>query len=107
MAVNICFPFVGETVGGSHISTLLLLQNLAPDQFKPIIVLHRRGTLSEYLDKCGLSYEILPLRRCVGESNSILGHLRDIAASTPRIARFIAKRDIRLVHGNDGRICQT
>lgn len=46
--MNILFPFKGDSVGGSHISALLIVKNLDKN-FNPIVLLHQDGELSKYL----------------------------------------------------------
>ena len=48
---RVLYPFVGTTVGGSHISTLELIRNLPPDRYKAVILLFKNGLLARYLEE--------------------------------------------------------
>ena len=49
--IKILFPYTGETLGGSHISSILLSQNLPKKKYESIIFVHKKGILTDYLDK--------------------------------------------------------
>lgn len=104
---TICFPFIGDSVGGAHVSTVLLLENLDPHHYEPLVVVHECGPLVDYLERRGIPFEILPLRRYVGRSTDAGHHLLDIGSSLGPVVRFITSRGIDLIHGNDGRINMT
>ena len=105
--VRICFPFAGGVVGGSHISTLKLIQRLDRTQFTPIIVLHHGiGQVGELLRKEGLDFITLP-RRFLGKSSGVppLEGLRArMGALTDQwsLGRFLKANDVRIVHTNEG-----
>ena len=100
---RVCFPFVGDSVGGSHISAALLLRHLRPP-FEPLVIVHQEGPLSAYLDAEGIDYRLLPLRRLLGGSSRPSGHLRDLAATFGPIRRCIRDNGIAVVHPQDGRM---
>jgi len=103
---RVCFPFVGDTVGGSHLSALLLAQAL-PSPFTPCIVVHEQGPLSAYLDREGIAYHQLPLPRYVGRSRGLVRHVADIAASVWPVLDFLRQQEIALVNPQDGRMNMT
>ena len=104
---RICFPFAGGVVGGSHISTLKLIQRLDRTQFTPLIVLHHgAGQCAELLRKEGLEFITLP-RRFLGKSSGVpplegaralMGALTDQWS----LCRFLKSHDVRIVHTNEG-----
>lgn len=100
----ICFPFVGDTLGGSHISTVTLIRGLALEAVQPMIVVHEEGPVTAYLRDLGLGYRLLPLPRYVGRDHGLAGHLAALAASLPRLVRFLRRERIAAVHTNDGRM---
>jgi glycosyltransferase involved in cell wall biosynthesis len=102
--IRVCFPFVGDNVGGSHISALLLAAHLDHSRFEPIVVLHEEGLLPAYLRQQGLSYELVDMPRYMAPPYDSLRNLFAFAAQTWRIARFLRKRGIDIVHANDVRI---
>lgn len=100
----VCYPFVGDTIGGSHLSAITLIRNLPADSVRPLIVLHQDGPLAEHLRELGLAYRLLPLPRLVGRDRSIAGHLLSILATAPRLLAFLRREGVALVHSNDGRM---
>ena len=44
----VCFPFVGNLVGGSHISALGLIKRLDPARYRPLVLVqHREGEIAD------------------------------------------------------------
>ena len=100
--VVVCFPFVGDSVGGAQLSARLLIRNLRPP-FRPLVVVHRPGPLTQLFDDDGIPYRLAPLAPLVGESRGV-AHLVDIARTTLPVRRFLRREGVDLVHGQDGRI---
>ena len=103
-AARICYPFVGSSFGGSHISALSLIRNLDRARFEPLIVVHERGPVTQRLEAEGLDYELLPLPRYVGRDHSPFGHLCAILQTLPILYRFLRRNDVAAVHTNDARM---
>lgn len=102
---RICFPFVGDSIGGSHKSTILLIKGLLSNgEFQPIIVLHEKGPLAAYLDDQQLDYVVLPLPAYAGSVPKISRILISVIRVTGILLKFIKKNNISAVHGNDLRI---
>ena len=53
---SIAFPFVGDTVGGSHLSTLLLMRELPQLGFRAVALVHDDGLLITYLTSQGIEF---------------------------------------------------
>lgn len=102
--IRVCYPFVGNNVGGSHISTITLVRHLDPAEVEHLIVLHEEGLLPGFIQKQGLTFELVGIP---GFFQPPYWSLRNIAAllrQTSRIAKFIRKHRIDVVHTNDVRI---
>jgi glycosyltransferase involved in cell wall biosynthesis len=103
--MKILFPFVGDSVGGSHISTLELYSSLIDANIPAIIVLHRDdGPLSQYLSYRNISFSVLKSSRLAGESPNKLSIIIGIFANFFHFGRFIRANEIDIVHGNDLRV---
>ena len=103
--VRVCFPFVGDTVGGSHINTLLLIRNLDQGRFAPLIVLHEEGPLSKLLREQNIDYELLPnSTHPTGKRERRWRDVRNLIAAIPRCCGFLRSRQISIVHTNDLRM---
>lgn len=100
---RVCFPFVGDSVGGSHLSALLLIEHLRPP-FLPFVVVHERGPLTDHLDGVGIKYRMLPLPTYVGASKRNIGHVAAVARTAPLLWRFLRREGASIVHAHDNRM---
>ncbi len=108
---TVCFPFIGDDVGGSHISAIKLIQGLNRQRFNPIIVLHdETAELANLLTRKGLSFirapdvQLMQSRRMAGngqQGSSIWTYLTN---TLPKLRSFLRNHDVDIVHTNDGRI---
>ena len=69
--MKILFPFVGDSVGGSHRSILELYYQLRKKSIEPVFVLHEIGPLSDLLDGLNVQYEYIFIKHLAGESPNI------------------------------------
>ena len=103
--MKILFPFVGDSVGGSHISTLALYSLLIDENITVIIVLHEdNGPLSEYLRNKNIPFSILKSSKLAGESPNKLSIVIGVITNFVNFSKFIKIHGIDIVHGNDLRI---
>jgi len=103
--LKILFPFVGDSVGGSHISTLTLYSSLINDNIAAIIVLHEdNGPLSKYLRNKNIPFSILKSSKLAGESPNKLSIIIGIVTNFINFSKFIKIHGIDIVHGNDLRV---
>ncbi|MBT4764872.1 glycosyltransferase family 4 protein [bacterium] len=104
--MNILFPFVGDSVGGSHWSVINLFIELKTNKLiNPKIVLHiADGPLSKHLDKMGINYDILPLNNLAGQIPSLINISFYMLFNLPLVIKYIKNNNINIVHGNDLRV---
>ena len=103
--MKILFPFVGDSVGGSHISTLDLYSSLINKNITAIIVLHKdKGPLSEYLRNKNIPFYVLRSSKLAGEIPSKLSIITGVITNFFIFSKFIKTHKIDIVHGNDLRI---
>jgi len=102
--LRVLFPFVGDSVGGSHHSILELYSLLKKSNITPIFLLHNTGPLSQLLDSLNIKYEYVPVKYLAGESPSFLKITFGIIFNFFKLHNFIHKNKIDIVHGNDLRI---
>ncbi|GMN04240.1 glycosyltransferase family 4 protein [Erythrobacter sp. MTPC3] len=102
---TICYPFAGDSIGGSHISLLGLLENLDPGRFRILIVpeipdgkiARHFGAFEQLSDPARPSTSFTP-----DEAFNPRKYLKTLAGLPKRI-RFLRENGIDLVHSNDGR----
>jgi len=103
--LKILFPFVGDSIGGSHISTLELYSSLVDANIDAIIVLHIGcGKLAKYLRARNIPFYVLNSYKLAGENPKIFYIFFGIFANFISFSVFIKKHKIDIVHGNDLRI---
>lgn len=103
--MKILFPFVGDSVGGSHLSTLELYKILKENGHDVVISLHKRdGPLSKLLKKSNIEYIEIKTAYLAGESPNILMIFFGMISNILPFVKFIRKNNIDIVHGNDLRI---
>lgn len=102
-ALRVCYPFVGDSVGGSHISVLALIQGLPREQIRPVVIVHREGPLAEYLRALSVDFQNAPNVRIVSNGR-ILTQLGEMLGCVIPLARFLRRHRIDIVHTNDRRM---
>jgi glycosyltransferase involved in cell wall biosynthesis len=104
-ALKILFPFVGDSIGGSHLSTLELYKTLREHEYDVVVLLHKSdGPLSKLLKKSGVEYLEIKTVYLSGESPNIAMILYGMILNIPPFVKFILKNNIDIVHGNDLRV---
>ncbi len=106
---TVCFPFVGDIIGGSHISVSGLLRKLDRSRFRPLVLLqHDDGPVAGLLAEAGIAFERAPATPELehGQPVSIRTALR-LMTEAPRLARVLKSRGVDIVHSNDGRTLAT
>ncbi len=104
MKKNICFPFIGDSFGGSHKSSIIIIKELKRIGFNPIVIIHKRGILEEILRQDNIEYRYYPLNRFVGTSKSKIKNFWNICHNFFFITRILKKNKIDCVHTNDMRM---
>lgn len=103
--MRIVFPFVGDSIGGSHLSALALYSALKLRSYDTRIVLHdSRGSLASYLKKKDIRFDNLPLSDLAGTNSGILSVAESQLRCLYPIYKYIKENKIKIVHGNDLRI---
>lgn len=111
--IVIAFPFVGDDLGGSHISATSLIAGLDRAKFEPIVVLHKGGmVLEEHFKAHGLPVTFAPdvtvlSRSDGGNTPARLAAALRFPRTTARLARFLSDHKVDVVHTNDGQMHAT
>jgi glycosyltransferase involved in cell wall biosynthesis len=110
---RVVFPFIGDEVGGSHISAMKLIAGLDKTIIEPVIILHTSdGPLAKYFDALALPYLIAPRISVLSPRyrKPILTILRKALAypgDLRAMVRFLKQLKAKIVHTNDGQIHAT
>ena len=97
---KVCFPYAASAIGGSYLSSLLLIQNLRSRGYEPVIVLHEMGPFTDLLDESGVGYKHLPIRPGY-VPRRFTGGLNDMYRAFRPVSDYIAGNRIALVHTQD------
>lgn len=105
-ALRVLFPFVGDSVGGSHISAVELIRELPNHGVIPIVTLNTEGVMADYLYGRNIPYLVLKSSYCLTYAplKSQLGSLLTMVCP---LLKFIREHRIDIVHTNDARMHQT
>jgi glycosyltransferase involved in cell wall biosynthesis len=100
---TVCFPFIGHVVGGSHLSSLLLIDGLRERGVSTVVAVHRSGPLTDLLTERSVPWHVVPVPDWVW-SDSLPRHLGGLVASARSLRAFLREHGVSLVHTNDARI---
>ncbi|APG88677.1 lipopolysaccharide core biosynthesis mannosyltransferase LpcC (plasmid) [Sinorhizobium americanum CCGM7] len=102
---TVCFPFIGDFLGGSHLSALGLIRNLPKPLFAPLIVLHdTEGPVAELFRREGIDFEPAPVLNSLQRAGARNGTAAlNVARTLPALVRYLRARNVAVVHTNDGR----
>ncbi|PRY22700.1 glycosyltransferase involved in cell wall biosynthesis [Aliiruegeria haliotis] len=105
-ARRILVPFVGDTVGGSHISALHLVRGLPRDRYDPVIGLHQpTGLLADYLAENAMPWIPLP-DVALPSMASLRRQIPVFARATGPLRKVLRDERIDIVHTQDIRMHQ-
>lgn len=100
---KVAFPFIGDRIGGSHISTLSLIDGLKDDPlFEPHIYLFQEGLLAQYLKQRKIPYTVIDVVSPLSP-RGVIPDLIKCIRDTATLASFLKKRHIGIIHTNDMR----
>lgn len=102
---TICFPFVGDLVGGSHISTLGLIAQLDRARFRPIVLTQQGdGAIASLFRAAGVPVGEAPPSPELGHGTRLnLVDFVRIGARVAPLRRALRNLAVDIVHTNDGR----
>lgn len=101
----LCFPFAGDSLGGSHISVLGLLKQLDPSRFRIIVVPEVwEGRIASHFEGFEQVRDPVTPRRLFvpGEAFGPVKFARTFSGIWPRV-RLLRQMGADIVHTNDGR----
>ena len=102
--MRVCFPFVGDSIGGSHISALLLIEEIRNRGIEPLVVLHQESDLASELKRRGLKYHLIPLSFTNRPAQGRVRYLLGLLASFLKLFTFLIRHQLDIVHTNDVRM---
>lgn len=111
--IVVAFPFVGDEVGGSHISAINLIAGLDAKKITPLIVLHQPdGVLGKYLRERQIPFAAAPPSRILSPAHrspqqNYFATAASYVASLPRLVSFLRSHNVQVVHTNDGQMHAT
>jgi glycosyltransferase involved in cell wall biosynthesis len=103
--VTVCFPFVGDEIGGSHISALGLIRGIDKKRFRPLILLQvRKGQLERFFNDAGVEVQSAPRSPQLAYGRRLRpAGIAQLLSSLGARTRFLRGLGAAIVHTNDGR----
>lgn len=101
----ICFPFVGDLIGGSHLSALGLIRNLDQERFTPLVLVQNGGgAIASLFHDVGIPTWEAPSSPHLPHGKRLaIGDLVGLAASIRPLSQMLRRWAVDIVHTNDGR----
>ena len=102
--INVCYPFVGDSIGGSHISAVTLIKSIQetrPDLQPCVLVFCADKQFTAFLSKNNIPFKDIGLKL---SKFSKIGIVLDICRSFFKLIKYLKKAKIDIVHTNDLRI---
>ena len=96
----ILFPFLGNSVGGSHLSTLTLIKNIKLINYDYIVLLINTGVLENVLIKNKIKYIKINLN-IPSSLNNIINILKVFIFNFFKIYKILKKLNPHAVHTNE------
>jgi len=104
--LKILFPFVGDSVGGSHHSSIILMKNLSKYGIESIALIHKEGVLKDFLIAKKVNFIFINLPYWKEKKFPLLNVFQTLLI-TPFIIFKLKDLNIDIVHINDGSIRNT
>lgn len=104
-SITVCYPLAGDSLGGSHVSLIGLLDPLDKERYRTLVVPEvPGGRLSQFFQAFEQIPDPAPPRRsfAAGRSFSLFSAAATLTGLRRRV-RFIRENRIDIVHTNDGR----
>jgi glycosyltransferase involved in cell wall biosynthesis len=103
---TILFPFMGDRLGGSYISSIMLVRFLAQKGYRVVVVLHANGALAKrFRDHDKLPFSVIQIKGLKDNNRSRISlSVFSVLRNCYLLARFISNEKIDLIHTNDGRM---
>ena len=81
-----------------------MIDGLAQCRYEPVLVVHEEGPLTAHLKARNVPFELLPLPVYAGEVPNVIAIAAGMLRNLPRLAGFMRRHGIDIVHGNDLRM---
>lgn len=99
--MKILFPFIGDTIGGSHKSAIDYIVELKKKNIDvKILLLKKKSYLSKYLNSKNLNYDILDLP-VIKLNRNIIKIFISLISGFFKARRYLNQNKIKIVHTND------
>jgi glycosyltransferase involved in cell wall biosynthesis len=100
---KVCFPFVGDTLGGSHLSAIALIRALRVAGVDVVVVVHEEGPLVNELLRMHLSFCRISIPESIRHFPRTPVGVIHTLISLIKVGTFCWRKRIKFIHTNDAR----
>lgn len=100
--MRVLFPFIGTTVGGSHLADIQLYRTLKSQGEDPLILLHKQGKLADYLTQNGVVFDCYSDGYVPQSLKELLCNVYHYWQAIKRAASYLHDNKIEAVYCSDG-----
>ena len=104
--MKILFPFVGDSIGGSHRSSIILMKHLSKYGIESEAFIHKDGILKDFLITNKINFIFKPFPYWKEKKSAILNLIQFLTITIFLILKS-KELDIDMVHLNDGKMRNT
>jgi len=98
---RILFPFVGDSLGGSSLSAMTLIEHLDRGRLEPVVTLSEDGPIADELRRRAIDFAVSPVSVHAGRRSNVFDIAYAIAATCLPLRAHLARLEIDIVHTND------
>lgn len=99
--MKILFPFIGDSIGGSHVSSVVLIRELIRLNIDVKIVVQESGKLESYIWDIGATPQFIEVPYKISKGDRFIIQLFKGVFNFFALRRILKKMDIDIVHTND------
>jgi len=104
--LKVLFPLVGDSIGGSHRSAIILMKHLSEYGIESVALIHKDGILKDFLIENKINFIFRPYPYWKEKKSPILNVVQIFALTIFLIGK-LKELSIDIVHINDGRMRNT
>lgn len=99
--MNVLFPFIGDSLGGSYVSSVILIRELIRKNIAVTIVIQETGPLEEYIRSIGVTPLFIEIPFAISQGDRFVIQVCKGLFNFFALRRILKNLQIDIVHTND------